>query len=83
MAEHILTANEKFANAVGHDYGPASDEVQAELLNGFAHSLFVACGGSRAAETQINYIADKLTNEAKKLITELAAFIELQKEATA
>jgi len=73
MPDHILTANEKFAHAVGYDYGPASDAVQAELLNGFARSLNLSCGGR--PDTQINYIVDKLSNEAKKVFTEFAAFI--------
>lgn len=81
MAEHILTANEKFANAVGYDYGPASNEVQAELLNGFAHSLNVACKGN--TETQIAYIVDKLSNEAKKVFSDLSEMIRVNGEFSA
>jgi hypothetical protein len=78
MAEHILTANEKFANAVGYDYGPASSTVQAELLNGFAHSLNIACGGK--SDAQIHYIVDELSNEARKVFIEIAASISFQQE---
>jgi hypothetical protein len=78
MTEHILTANEKFANAVGYDYGPASNEVQAELLNGFARSLNVACLGK--PETQISYIVDRLSHEAKKVFTELSEMIRVHGE---
>lgn len=77
MAEHILTANEKFAHAVGFDYGPASSTVQAELLNGFTHSLKVACG--HQPETQIAYVVDDLTPEAREILTAIAGMIEAAK----
>lgn len=76
MSEHILTANEKFAHAVGYDYGPASSTVQAQLLNGFTHSLKVACGSGRT-ETQIAYIVDELTPEARSILMEFAGMIEV------
>ena len=77
MSEHILTANEKFAHAVGFDYGPASSTVQAELLNGFTHSLKVAC--AHRPETQIAYMVDDLTPEAREILTAIAEMIEASK----
>ena len=77
MSEHILTANEKFAHAVGFDYGPASSKVQAELLNGFTHSLKVAC--AHRPETQIAYMVDDLTPEAREILTAIAGMIEAGK----
>lgn len=77
MSEHILTANEKFAHAVGFDYGPASSAVQAELLNGFTHGLKVAC--AHRPETQIAYIVDDLTPEACGIIVAMAEMIEASK----
>jgi len=77
LSEHILTANEKFAHAVGFDYGPASSTVQAELLNGFTHSLKVAC--AHQPEAQIAYIVDDLTNEAREILTAIAGMIEVSK----
>ena len=76
MAEHVLTANEKFAEAVGYDYGPASNVVQAALLNGFAHGLKVAC--LHRPETQIAYIVDEMTAEARKVFVDVAAMIEVK-----
>ena len=74
MAEHILSANEKFAEAVGYDYGPASSTVQAAMLNGFARSLRVACGG-RSYETQVAYIVDELTPETRAVFLCVAGMI--------
>ena len=77
MTDHILTANEKFAEAIGYDYGPASSTVQAALLNGFAHSVNVACG--YRPETQVAYMVDEMTPETRTFFVEVAAMIEVTK----
>lgn len=74
VSEHSLTANEHFSHAIGFDYGPASSTVQAELLNGFTHSLKVAC--AHRLETQIAYIVDDLTPEAREILVSIAGMIE-------
>lgn len=79
MTEHILTAHEQFAEAVGADYGPASDKVQSALLNGFTHGLTVAC--SYKPETQIAYMVDGLTDEASRTIKAIADMIDAKAQA--
>ena len=80
MSENIVTANQKYSEAIGKDYGYANNEVQAGLLNGFAHGLFVGCGGERHAGMQIHMIADGLTPSARSFIQELAASIAAIKD---
>ncbi|QIK64118.1 hypothetical protein G7068_13625 [Leucobacter viscericola] len=77
MSENLVTANHKYAEAIGRDFGPASNEVQGALLNGFLHSLNVAC--SHNPGMQIAYIVDELSAESRKLITEFAGAIEVSK----
>ena len=80
MSENIVTANQKYSEAIGRDLGHADNEVQGGLLNGFAHGLFVACGGERNAGMQIHVIADALTPTARHFIKELAASIDAMKD---
>lgn len=74
MTENITSANEQYAEAIGADFGRATDRAQGALLNGFAHSLRVACGWS--PETQIAYMVDTLTPEACKVLRDIVGMID-------
>lgn len=78
VSENLVSANEKYAEAIGADYGPVSNEVQAAMLNGFTHSLKVACRSD--VTTQVGYIVDNLTAEAKSVLRAFAAAIEFADE---
>jgi len=74
MPENIVSANEKYAEAIGYDYGPTSNVVQAALLNGFAHSLNIAC--SRTPDMQLAYVVDGMTDETRAIFKSLGQLIE-------
>lgn len=67
----IMTASEKMAYDIGFDIGHSNDEVQSKLLNGlfkpFREHTF-------HKSTQMSYIADKLDENAKEMIIELAEY---------
>ena len=69
ISETLIT---ELAKAVAH----GDDGTQSLLLNVFGKELAVSCRGKD--EMQICYISDKLNNDGKKLIKELAEFIELR-----
>jgi hypothetical protein len=77
MTENIVSANEKYAEAIGYDYGPTSNVVQAAMLSGFAHGLNVAC--HHKPDTQIAYLVDELTPEARDVFVAIAQTIEAGK----
>jgi hypothetical protein len=70
----VLTAVEQMAEPVGFDIAHSTDEVQAALLNGLARGL--AQLGRRDRDVQLSYITGRLTPAARKLVTDLAAFVE-------
>lgn len=72
MSENLAIANHQYAEAIGADFGPADNKVQGAFLNGFLHSLNVAC--LRNPDTQMSYIVDELTAESKKLLVRLGEF---------
>lgn len=73
-----FTALERMSDAVGFDYGMHNSKVQADLLNGFTRGLmsmpFSDAGG---ADSQMCYIVDDLTPEARKTLVRLAQFCEV------
>ena len=43
MTENRVTANAKYAEEIGFDYGQENNEVQAKLLEGLLNGLNVGC----------------------------------------
>ena len=71
----IRSAIEKMAYDIGKDIGHASDEDQANLINGLSHGLVMGCLDK--LDTQICYVADLLTKESVTVIKTLADFCRL------
>lgn len=69
MSENIVTANEKYAEDIGMDFGRTSNVVQAALLNGFAKSMDLAC--QKDIGMQVAYVADLLTPRTKEILRDL------------
>lgn len=77
----IKTSIEKMSRDIGFDIGNSDDQVQADLLNGFADALCKL--QKRDTEMQCCYIHDKLTTNAKNIISTLHDFTLLEnKEQT-
>lgn len=74
----IKTSIEKLAEEIGFDIGASDDVTQSNLLNGFCKGLANSMNGEKL-ETQLCYIADKLTPTTEKVIEELMGFIELNR----
>ena len=75
----IKTSIEKLANGIGFDIALSNDETQADLLNGFFEGLANSMQDENK-QTQLCYIADKLTPKTMKTIGDLMAFIELKEK---
>ena len=76
-AENLVIANHQYAEAIGRDFGPADNKVQGAMLNGFLHSLNLAC--LHKPDMQIAYIVDELTAESRQLILDFAGMVEASK----
>ena len=74
MSTNIRTAVEQLAGPIGKDIGTSDDHTQAAFLNNFCEMLDVSCG--RGLDTQLCWVADKLTERSKRVILRLAAFCE-------
>ena len=74
----IKTSIEKLSNSIGYDIGMSDDCTQSDLLNGFCKGLSNSMS-SEKLETQCCYIADKLDNNAYKVLEHLVEFIKLNK----
>lgn len=74
----IKTSIEKLSNEIGYDIGSSDDVTQSNLLNGFCKGLANSMNEQKL-ETQLCYVADKLTPTAEMVIEELMGFIELNK----
>lgn len=78
---NIFTALERMADAVGFDYGNHNSKVQADLLNGFTRGLTaVPYSDNGGPDTQMCYIAEDMTPDARKAIIRLAQFCEPSNE---
>lgn len=81
MSTNIIHSNNKYARDIGFDYGHADNTVQADLLNGLAQGFKSFTGGDGLGhDMQLSYVADGLTDTAKKLITDLAETVEASDE---
>ena len=72
----IKTSIEKLAESVGFDIAHSDDQVQADLLNGFARGLKTL--NDSALGMQLCYMSDKFSKDTDKLILALAEFIKLK-----
>jgi len=62
----VKTSIEKISREIGYDIGHSDDVTQSNLINGFSKAITQGCGNE--IDTQICYIADKLTKESKEVI---------------
>ena len=76
----IKTSIEKMAFDIGYDIGCSDDCVQSDLLNGFCKAIQTSMEHANR-ETQLCYIADKLTPASHKVIEALNEFIKLNVES--
>ena len=75
----IKSSVEQLAKAIGEDIGASDDRTQAELLNGFCDSLYRLCmGATQNLDTQLCYVAHKLTPRAREVINALNEFCKLE-----
>jgi len=72
----IKSSIEIIAYDIGKDIGHSSNDIQAKLLNGFCHSLGQISSHNRG--TQLCYIVDELTPEAKNILKDLVGFIDVE-----
>ena len=75
----IKTSIEKLAEEIGFDIGASDDVTQSNLLNGFCKGLS-NCMDNQKLETQLCYVADKLTPQSEKVIEHLMEFIDLNRQ---
>jgi hypothetical protein len=75
----IKTSIEKLAQEIGYDIGASDDETQSNLLNGFCKSISNSMDNNKL-QTQLCYVADKLTPQSEKVLIELVEFIKIKKE---
>ncbi|MDN6759006.1 MAG: hypothetical protein L0L76_10435 [Yaniella sp.] len=81
MSSNIIHSNVHYARDIGFDYGHADSKVQADLFNGLAQGFKTFTGGRGVAhDMQMSYMADGLTDTAKKFITDLAENVEAANE---
>ena len=73
----IKTSIEKLAEEIGFDIGNSDDITQSNLINGFCNGLANSMDG-RHLETQLCYIANKLSPKSGKVLTGLVEFINLK-----
>lgn len=77
MSENVINSNQKYARDIGFDYGHSDNNVQAELLNGFAKGVRTACIRDSTIETQFAYVVQGLDVDARKVLMSLAGMIEV------
>lgn len=70
----IKTSIEVLAEPIGFDIANSDDRVQADLLNGLGRGFKLY--GEQNLHTQVCYIAQHLTEDAKKLIRILNEYVE-------
>lgn len=73
----IKSSIEKIAHDIGYDIGQSTDDVQADLINGFCKALKNSMQNTNL-DTQLCYIVDKLDNKSCEVIKALNEFIELK-----
>ena len=74
----ITTAIEKMADPIGYDIAHGTDQTQASLLNGLARGFFQTMPNSHERGTQMCYVMPYLTIQAKAMLSEFAAFVEVE-----
>jgi len=73
----IKTSIEKLAKEIGFDIANSDDKVQSDLLNGFCEGLANSMQPEKL-NTQICYIADKLSNKTGDILKLILEYIELK-----
>lgn len=71
-------AIERLADPIGFDIGTSASNVQANFFNGFARAFERLCQDRIDKEIQASYIAEELTEQAKRVIVLLAQFSEME-----
>lgn len=75
----IISVVEKMAHDIGYDIAAcSSDRTQADLLNGFSEGICNSIRDKNNKETQLCYIADKLSKKSEFVIKALHEFIILK-----
>jgi len=74
----IQTSIEKLAKEIGFDIGNSSDNVQADLLNGFCHGVHDSIKNRNNLDMQLCYIAKHLDNKTYEILQGIVEFIELK-----
>jgi len=65
---NVFTSLERFANAIGQDFGGSNSKTQADLFNGFADMYENSMHNKNDREMQAAYIAADLTPAAKRVL---------------
>lgn len=72
----IKTSIEQLAEPIGFDRSNSDDRVQANLFNSLGRGFKLY--NDENFNTQLSYVVGLLSKDAEKLISELAAYIELK-----
>ena len=73
----IKSSIEKISYSIGYDIGHSDDQVQSDLINGFADAINNSMQ-PRDMETQLCYIVDKLNANSTKMLKSMLGFVELK-----
>ena len=76
----INSSIEKVAGDIGFDIGASDDVTQAELLNGFCKGVHNSMTDDHHRDTQLCYIANKLTPKSKLILSRLNEFLKTTEE---
>lgn len=69
----VKSSIEKMSYDIGFDIGNSDDVTQSNLLNGLSMGIVKGCGDK--LDTQLCYIHEHLSKEAKIVIRDLSYFI--------
>lgn len=78
----IKSSIEKLAKEIGYDIGHSDNIVQSDLLNGLADGMS-KIQNNQDYDMQICYIADMLNKNSVRMIEQLKAFNDLNKNKEA
>lgn len=74
----IINSVQKLAKEIGKDIGRSDNQVQADLLNGFAYGFKNNGMQKCQEELQLSYVVDHLSHEAKELIKQLYNLVSVE-----
>ena len=74
----IKSSIEKLAESIGYDIGTSDDVCQSDLLNGLCKGLENSIRDENHLETQLCYIAEKLSDKSERVLKALVEFIDLK-----